>query len=134
MKYKTKDSGKRRIMKTGSQRDSREGKGRFDLVPFYPYMRLAQLYERGAVKYEARNWEKGQPLSVYLDSAERHLVEFKSGMRDEDHGIAVCWNMFGLIWTEEMIRVGKLPAELNDLPNHTIIPFESTKVKYKSRK
>lgn len=124
MNYKTKDSGERRVMNTGSQRDSRVGKGRFDLVPFYPYWRLAQLYERGAVKYEARNWEKGQPLSVYLDSAERHLGEFKFGMRDEDHAIATCWNLFGLVHTERMIRLGELPTYLFDLPNHTDIPFE----------
>lgn len=130
-KYKTKDSGKRRIMKSGSQRDSRAGKGRYDLIPAYPYYRLAQLYERGGIKYTARNWEKGQPLSVYLDSAERHLNEFKMGMRDEDHATAVSWNMFGLVHTEEMIRLGKLPAHLDDLPNHTKIPLEKEKKKKK---
>ena len=116
-------------MKSGSQRDSREGKGRYDWIPAYPYHRLAQLYERGGIKYTARNWEKGQPLCVYLDSAERHLNEFKMGMRDEDHATAVSWNMFGLVHTEEMIRLGKLPASLNDLPNHTKIKFDMPKMK-----
>lgn len=114
MVFETKDSGQREEFETGSRRDTRGGKGRFDLIPAYPLMRLAGLYERGATKYGDRNWEKGQPLSRYLDSTFRHLMNHQDGDRSEDHLAAVAWNVFGHIWTEEMIRRGLLPPELND--------------------
>lgn len=111
----TKDSGKRQEYSTGSKRDTREGKGRFDLIPTEPMFRLAGLYERGAVKYGDNNWAKGQPLSRYLDSAERHLYEVKAGLKDEDHAVAVAWNMFSFIATVERIEKGILPKELDDI-------------------
>ena len=115
MSFLTKDSGAREEFTTGSRRDTREGKGRYDLIPAIPLHRLAQLYERGARKYGDRNWERGQPLSRYLDSAARHLYAWIGGDRSEDHLIACVWNCFSYIWTEEMIKRGLLPAELNDM-------------------
>jgi hypothetical protein len=112
----TRDSGVREEFKTGSRRDTREGKGRFDLIPPGPLRRLAQLYERGAQKYGDHNWQKGQPLSRYLDSAYRHLVAVAEGQEDEDHLAAVAWNAFSLMWTQAKIREGKLPPDLYDLP------------------
>ncbi len=111
-----KDSGKRQEFSTGSVRDIREGKGRFDLVPAIPIQRLAILYEKGAKKYGERNWEKGQPLSRFMDSALRHLNNYQCGDRVEDHITAACFNLFGFIYTEEMVKQGKLPKELNDIP------------------
>jgi|24BtaG_2_1085350.scaffolds.fasta_scaffold02181_6 hypothetical protein len=52
-----KDSGKREKMKSGSQRDSREGKGRFDLMPPRAELAVAKIMEAGAIKYNERNWE-----------------------------------------------------------------------------
>ncbi|HUS51203.1 MAG TPA: dATP/dGTP diphosphohydrolase domain-containing protein, partial [Candidatus Paceibacterota bacterium] len=73
MEFKeVKDSGKRQDFDTGSRRDTRDGKGRYDLLPVRAIKRLAKHYENGAKKYGDRNWEKGQPLSRYLDSALRH--------------------------------------------------------------
>ncbi len=109
------DSGERQEFETGSVRDSRAGKGRFDLIPSYSLKRLAQHFENGAVKYGDRNWQKGQPLSRYLDSAIRHLYSYLEGSRDEDHMAAVAWNAMALIWTEEQIRLGRLPEHLDDL-------------------
>ncbi len=110
-----KDSGVREEFDTGSRRDTREGKGRYDLIPAYPHKRLAQHYENGAVKYGDRNWEKGQPLSRYLDSAIRHLENVKAGMCDEDHPAAVVWNVYAFMWTQEQVRLGLLPETLNDV-------------------
>ena len=109
------DSGKRQEFETGSKRDTREGKGRFDLIPSIPMRRLAKHYQNGSAKYGDRNWEKGQPLSRYLDSCERHLMAVKEGLEDEDHQAAVIWNMIAFIHTYEMIKAGVLPPELNDL-------------------
>ena len=113
-----KDSGKREDFDTGSRRDTREGKGRFDLISPIVTRRDAKHMENGAVKYGDRNWEKGQPMSRYLDSAERHIADFKEGKRDEDHLAAARWNLACMIHTEEMIARGLLPSELNDLPNY----------------
>lgn len=113
--FTTKDSGIREEFTTGSRRDTREGKGRFDLLSPIAIKRLAQLYERGAVKYGDRNWEKGQPLSRYLDSALRHLFAALAGEQDEDHIIAAAWNCFGFVHTVELISKGLLPKELDDL-------------------
>lgn len=104
------DSGKRTEFASGAVRDMHEGKGRFDLLPMCVLLRLAQHYERGAIKYAERNWEKGIPAHSFADSAFRHLVKYLDGCTDEDHLIAAIWNLCGLAWTEE-----KHP-ELMDIP------------------
>lgn len=110
-----KDSGERRDFGTGSVRDVRTGKGRFDLLEPYAIGRIAKHFENGAVKYGDSNWAKGQPLSVYLDSALRHLFNVSAGKTDEDHLSAACWNILCLISTQEWVRQGTLPAELDDI-------------------
>jgi hypothetical protein len=116
--YITKDSGERRKFNTGAQRDVVNGKGRYDLISPIMIERLAKLLQRGAEKYNDRNWEKGMPLSVYMDSGMRHLFKFLEGHRDEDHLIAAIWNLQALLHIEEMIKRGKLSEELLDLPNY----------------
>lgn len=114
-----KDSGERREFETGSRRDVRRGKGRFDLINPISLRRLARHYENGGVKYGDHNWELGQPMMSYLDSAIRHIYAFIEGKRDEDHLAAVAWNAFSAIYTDEMIRRGVLPKVLNDMPDYT---------------
>ena len=116
MAYEILDSGKRQEFETGSVRDTREGKGRFDLLPAYAITRLAQHFERGARKYGDRNWQLGQPLSRYLDSALRHIFKFLGGSREEDHIIAAAWNCLAFVETEQRIQEGQLPRELDDMP------------------
>lgn len=82
-----------------------------DRLPPTAIRRIAQLYERGAVKYDARNWEKGMPLSVYLDSMTRHAFQVSSGVMDEDHLAAVCFNGLAAI---HFLVLGR--KELDDLP------------------
>ncbi|MHA1304710.1 MAG: dATP/dGTP diphosphohydrolase domain-containing protein, partial [Candidatus Heimdallarchaeaceae archaeon] len=71
-KYITKDSGTRQKFDSGAVRDIQQGKGRFDLLPATAIKMVADVFERGAIKYGDRNWEKGIPLSRYIDSALRH--------------------------------------------------------------
>lgn len=111
-----KDSGARQAFETGSVRDTREGKGRYDLLPPYSIFRIARHYENGSKKYGDRNWEKGQPVTRFWDSAVRHLFKYMEGSRDEDHLAAAAWNIIGIIHIEEMVRRGKLPQELVDWP------------------
>ena len=95
------DSGHRREFDTGAARDMAKGKGRCDLLPACAILRLARHYEAGADKYEARNWEKGLPVSVMIDSAMRHLLKYMDGQTDEDHLVATAWNIMGAMWMEE---------------------------------
>ena len=109
-----KDSGKREEFSTGSRRDSREGKGRFDLLFMgmpEALRRLAVLLERGAAKYGERNWERGQPISRYIDSAARHLHRAAQGMTDEDHLIQLAWNAMAAVETLHRIKNGTLGAQ-----------------------
>ena len=113
---KLKDSGERREFETGSVRDSGEGKGRFDLLSPISMVLDAQHMQRGAEKYSDRNWEKGQPLSQYINSALRHVQKAMMGLTDEPHIDAAVWNLNAYRHTLMMIEVGALPASLDDRP------------------
>jgi len=118
LRHALKDSGKREEYETGAVRDIREEKGRYDLISPIALKRLALVYERGAKKYSPRNWEKGIPIGRCIDSAIRHLEQFKEGYRDEDHLAQAAWNCFSAIHYLEMIDRGLLPSELNDLVSY----------------
>jgi hypothetical protein len=119
-----KDSGDRQTWETGSRRDTRDGKGRFDLLPWSVLWQDAKYMELGAKKYGDRNWEKGQPLSRYLDSACRHLAKYMMGLRDEPHLLACRWNIAAYVWTLEQIKDGSLPASLDDMGESSNAPME----------
>ena len=97
------------------KRDTQSGKPRYDLIPTLALKRVAELYARGAEKYDENNWMKGQPFSRALASLERHLHQFKQGDTDEDHLAAVVFNTLALMHYQETGR-----TELDDLPrfNH----------------
>lgn len=113
-----KDSGERQDFGTGAVRDTSTGKGRYDLLPPAAIFALARVFEEGAKKYTARNYESGIPLSRFLDSALRHLFKHLEGQRDEPHIAQAGWNILAYIHTATMIERGLLPDTLNDLPNH----------------
>ncbi len=114
-----KDSGVRESFPTGSVRDTRAGKGRYDLLPTRALRRVARHFEAGATKYGDRNWERGQPISRYLDSALRHTFNHLEGQRDEDHLAAAAWNILAAIETGERVKAGILPESLDDAPRLT---------------
>jgi len=99
-----KDSGERQEFDTGSVRDTAEGKPRYDLITPIGLYRLAIHYANGAKKYGDKNWEKGQPLSRYIASLERHLQRLKVGLEDEDHEAAIAWNILAFTHTKIMIE------------------------------
>lgn len=113
------DSGDRRSFDTGSVRDVSSGKGRCDLLPPRALLRYARHMEAGSAKYGDRNWEKGQPCSVFADSGMRHLLRYLAGDVGEDHLAAAVWNLMALMDQEE--RAGILPDELFDLPIHRAV-------------
>jgi hypothetical protein len=104
------DSGVREEQGTGMVRDSRAGKGRFDLLTPLADRRVAKWSEMGAEKYNDRNWEIGTKFSRFLDSAKRHINAYETialylreGIScdllpddidpNEDHLAAAQWNL-----------------------------------------
>ncbi len=106
------DSGKRMKYKTGAMRERPIGKGRFDLISPFAHMRVAKISEKGALKYSDRNWENGEPISRFIDSAERHIAQFKMGMEDEDHLAQAAWNLFAAMHMQET------KPEMDDMPHY----------------
>ena len=104
-RYVTKDSGERAEFDSGMRRDTETGKPRFDLtqplgVPFEEQLltRFARLMGRGAEKYTERNWEQAcseEELARFKASAFRHFMQWYCGETDEDHAVAVIFNMMG---------------------------------------
>lgn len=96
--YKTKDSGKKAVFKSGMNRDTQEGKPRYDLIYLPMLKRWAELMGRGAEKYGERNWEFAvtpEELERFRASAFRHFVQWFNGEDDEDHAAAVIFNLCG---------------------------------------
>ena len=118
-KFKTTLSKTKERHKSGGTRDSREGKGRFDLISPFALLRLARVYERGGKNHGDRNWEKGITFSRCLDSALRHSFQYLMGVDDgEDHAAQAAWNWFAIMHFETLIDLGLVPAELQDLPRY----------------
>ncbi len=51
-----------------------------------------------------------------MDSGLRHALKYLGGWRDEDHLAMAIWNFMCLLQTETWIGEGKLPGELQTLP------------------
>jgi hypothetical protein len=117
-----KDSGQRTEFSTGAHRDLGAGKGRFDLLPPRVIRALAIHYEYGCKKYGDRNWEKGIPISKFLDSGIRHIFDVSDGIDDEPHLIAAIWNLVCAYETILRIQEGALPEELYDMPKKVTLP------------
>lgn len=110
-KFITKDSGKRKVFGSGMQRDTGEGKPRFDLIipKGQKYensllYRWAMLMARGALKYDERNWEKAEgreEAERFKASAFRHFMAWFHNERDEDHAAAILFNINGFEFVRE---------------------------------
>lgn len=119
--FTTKDSGYREQYSTGMQRDTEDGKARFDLlfplgVPYSAQFltRIAELMTRGAVKYVPRNWEQAgteEELERFRSSAARHFMQWMSGDTDEDHASAVFFNL--LAFETTVFKMDRQKEELD---------------------
>ena len=126
------DSGDRTdLAGTGAVRDMRPDKGRFDLMPFFGEQQVAIHMEHGAIKYDARNWEKGLPLWNFLDSGLRHGKECAAGCIEERHDRAWAWNAICYLDTRERVVRGLLPFDLTkDLHPNVIKQIKEEKESY----
>ena len=117
-----KEEGEKRVFSTGAKRQASSGKGTPSLIPGDAILDIAKHFEKGAVMYGGRNWEKGLTLSSILDSLERHLQQEKMGETDEPHARALAWNAIVYLATKIRIEKGILPPELADVPSYEVAP------------
>lgn len=61
-------------------------------------LEVSKHFEEGARKYGENNWQKGLPVSCYIDSAVRHYLKWLRGDADEPHDRAFVWNLMCCIW------------------------------------
>lgn len=105
MTYETKDSGERKVFGSGMQRDVTDSKIDYTLVLDGPmFRRWAELMDRGAKKYDKRNWMKAsgpEEMARFKESAFRHFLEWYYGEPTEDHAAAIIFNVNGYEYTRE---------------------------------
>ena len=104
------DATKMVTNESGAKRESKEGKGRYDLIPPDALRRLAIVYEKGAVLHGDRNWEKGLSISATINSAIRHCFKYLAGSSEEDHLAQAAWNLFAIMHLE------KHKPKMQDIP------------------
>lgn len=80
---------------TGGQKGSKLAQ--HSLIPTGALTELAELFGRGAQKYDKHNWRRGYQWSLSYDALQRHLNLFWSGVDyDEETGakhiIAAMWH------------------------------------------
>jgi len=112
-KFKLADEGKRKTYDTGAIEEVKTGKGKYVLISPYMEQRLARIMEKGAIKYADRNWEKGMPFSRFIDSAQRHITQFKMGLLDEDHLGQAIFNLMAVMHFQDLGR-----KDLDDMPHY----------------
>ena len=61
-------------------------------------LEVSKHYCEGCKKYGENNWQKGIPVSCYIDSTARHYLKYRRGDNDEPHDRAFVWNLMCCIW------------------------------------
>ena len=102
-------------LNSGAHRERKEGKGKFNLLPFRALQQIALRLEEGSKKYGPKDWNKGIPQSMLLDSTLRHLVQFMKGEKDENHLVASATNILQMVEQQELIKEGKVDKSINDI-------------------
>lgn len=89
----------KQVFKSGMQRDTDEGKVRWDLLYDGPMLkRWAEHLTRGGKHYGDRNWMKAngqEELDRFRQSAARHFAQWMQGDASEDHAAATMFNLNG---------------------------------------
>lgn len=104
--FTVKDSGVREEYESGMKRDTQEGKPDYTLIHIPFLTRLAEHLGKGAIKYGEDNWklaDSPKELRRFRKSAIRHLIQWLSGERDEDHAAAVVFNLMAAEYVKERL-------------------------------
>ena len=105
--FQVKDSGERINYQSGMRRDTQKGKPNFRLIDLGFLKRLAEHLTKGAEKYGRDNWRLAnsqEELDRFMDSSFRHLMQWLNGETDEDHGMAVCFNIMAAEHTKAKMK------------------------------
>lgn len=117
MSYKLLQADTMQRYKGGAQRDTQEGKSRFDLYSPHCRERMGQLLRAGMKHYGAYNCFRGMPVSRLMASADRHYQKAQLGSDAEDHYSAAIFNYMCIVDMEERLRGGDLSyAKFFDCP------------------
>lgn len=105
----------RKTSATGGEKGSKLA--RYDLLPPEALKAVAELYGRGAEKYEAHNWRKGYDWSLSFAAMQRHAWQFWNGEDFDDetgapHMASVAFHALALITFMAEQR------EYDDRPSH----------------
>ena len=97
--------------KTGGKKETRLA--RFDLLPWDQLWHVAELYGKGAEKYDRWNWAKGYDWSLSLGAMGRHMAKFAVGEDiDEETG---CHHLTSVIFHAlALMQFGQTHPELDD--------------------
>jgi hypothetical protein len=87
---------------TGAVRSSDAEATRYDLVSPIGLEAVARTCAEGAAKYGDWNWEKGMPVHDLLNHALRHIYQYLSGDRSEDHLPHAAWGLLAAIHSEAL--------------------------------
>lgn len=104
---------------TGSVRSSDCDEVAYHLISPVGLRRLAETCREGSVKYGDYNWEKGQPAEEILNHCIKHVYQYLSGDRSEDHLAHSAWNLFAVMHMEEV-----KPEMLSNLRTGNMVPPE----------
>jgi hypothetical protein len=128
--FVVKDSGVREEYASGMRRDTQEGKPDYTLIDISFLTRLAEHLGKGAIKYGENNWRLAnseEELRRFHKSAMRHHMQWENGETDEDHAMAIVFN----IMCAEYVKL-RLETEIEEfarLMTEQIKDEEETKVK-----
>ncbi len=100
--------------KTGAIRDSQDGKPDFvETISFTAHHRYAKYMTSKKAKYGAGNFKKGIDIESYERSLLRHVDKYFRNKyengddeKNEDHLAAIRFNVDGIMFEEEMIKIG----------------------------
>jgi hypothetical protein len=99
---------------TGAVREKKVGKGApTTMLCGFPHT-LTELHKHMDNPL-GRNWEKGLPLSSYVDATFRHLLEEVSGNGDSKSLISAIWNLMCYAETKHRIAQGTIPQDMDDM-------------------
>lgn len=90
----SKDTEERVVADTGGAKGQKLA--RFDLIPVDALWQVAEMYGKGAEKYDERNWERGYDWSLSFAAMMRHAQQFWSG-EDMDEETGMC-HMASVAW------------------------------------
>lgn len=98
-----------------------DGKTRYDLVPPRVLKALAEIYGKGAEKYEDHNWLRGMPHATSYACLMRHLQKWWAGEdidpeSDKPHSWHILWNAAAIVEMEHRLRDGTVPSEVENRP------------------